>query len=206
MTHPLLRAARGLSAGTARVASIMAHIAGWNYVACAVFITADVLGRSFLGISSAATTEITGYMLAGGIAWGLAHTLARRAHIRVDALVNRLPPRPRAVLHILALALLGIFVGFCAWAGWALLDESRLFDAHDNSALHVPLAVPQGIWVFGLAAFCAMIAVLLLESMLGLLLEGPAAVDALLGPRGLDDETEEALEAVAMARTGGSPR
>ncbi|MFC0385890.1 TRAP transporter small permease subunit [Muricoccus vinaceus] len=206
MTHPLLRAARGLSAGTARAASVMAHVAGWNYVACAVFITADVLGRNLFGVSSAATIEVTGYMLAGGIAWGLAHTLARRAHIRVDALVNRLPPRPRAVLHILALALLGVFAGFCAWAGWSLLDESLLFDAHDNSALHLPLAIPQGIWVFGLAAFCVMITVLLLESILGLLLEGPAAVDALLGPRGLDDETEEALEAVAMARTGGPAR
>ncbi len=206
MTHSLLRAARGLSACTAHAASIMAHVAGWNYVACALFITADVLGRSFLGFSSAATIEVTGYMLAGGIAWGLAHTLARRAHIRVDALVNRLPARPRAVLHILALALLGVFAGFCAWAGWSLLDESLLFDAHDNSALHLPLAIPQGIWMFGLAAFCVMVAVLLLESILGLLLEGPSAVDALLGPRGLEDETEEALEAVAMARQGNSTR
>lgn len=206
MTHPLLRAARGLSAGTARAASFMAYVAGWNYVACAVFITADVLGRSFLGVSSAATIEITGYMLAGGIAWGLAHTLARRAHIRVDALVNRLPPRPRTVLHILALSLLGVFAVFCAWAGWALLDESLLFDAHDNSALHIPLSIPQGIWVFGLAAFCVMILVLLLEAVLGLVLEGPAAVDALLGPRGLEDETEEALEAVAMAREAGINR
>ncbi|MFC7738531.1 TRAP transporter small permease subunit [Roseomonas sp. GCM10028921] len=206
MTTPLLRTARGLSMGTARVASFMAYVAGWNYVACAVFITADVLGRSFLGFSSAATIEVTGYMLAGGIAWGLAHTLARRAHIRVDALVNRLPPWPRAVLHILALALLGAFAAFCAWAGWTLLDESLLFDAHDNSALHIPLAVPQGLWVFGLVAFCMMITVLMLESALGLILEGPVAVDSLLGPRGLEDETEEALEAVAMARNGGSAR
>ncbi|MBP0447671.1 TRAP transporter small permease [Roseomonas sp. SSH11] len=204
MTHPLLRAARVLSAGTARAASIMAYLAGWNYVACAIFITADVLGRSFLGVSSAATIEITGYMLAGGIAWGLAHALARRAHIRVDALVNRLPARPRAVLHILALSLLGAFAVFSAWAGWTLLDESLLFDAHDNSALHIPLALPQGLWVFGLAAFCVMIMVLLLEAVLGLVLQGPAAVDALLGPRGLQDETEEALEAIAMARRAGT--
>ncbi|MDB5383221.1 MAG: hypothetical protein JWO26_2853, partial [Rhodospirillales bacterium] len=84
----------------------MAHIAGWNYVACALFITFDIVGRSLFGFSSQATVEITGYMLAGGIAWGLAHTLAKRAHIRVDVLVNRLPPRRRAWLHILSLALL----------------------------------------------------------------------------------------------------
>lgn len=179
----------------------MAYAAGWNYVACAVFITADVLGRGLLGVSSAATIEITGYMLATGIAWGLAHALARRAHIRVDALVNRMPPRPRAVMHLLALALLGAFAGFCTWAAWTLVDESLMFDAHDNSALRVPLAVPQGVWCVGLLAFCAMIAVLLTEAVLGLVLEGPAAVDRLLGPRSMNDETEEALEAIAMART-----
>jgi len=203
MTRSALRAARGLSSATGRAASLLAHLAGWNYVLCALFITADVLGRNLLGASSAATIEVTGYMLAGGIAFGLAHALARRAHIRVDALVNRLPPWPRALLHVLALALLGAFGLFCAWAAWGLLDESLLFDAHDNSALRLPLAVPQGIWFAGILAFCAMICVLLLEAVLGLIVEGPAAVDALLGPRTLDDETEEALEAVAMARGEG---
>lgn len=91
-TTPLpLRAARALRIGVAALAAVMAWAAGWNYVLCALFITADVLGRNLLGVSSAATVEITGYMLAVGIAWGLAHALAKRAHIRVDVWVNRLP-------------------------------------------------------------------------------------------------------------------
>lgn len=200
----LLGAARGLRRGVAWVAAVMAHLAGWNYVACALFITADILGRSAFGISSAATVEITGYMLAGGIAWALAHTLARRAHIRVDVWVNRLPLRLRAVLHLVALLLLGGFAGFCAWAAWALVDESLLFDAHDNSALRIPLVLPQGIWTFGIAAFCVMILVLALESVLSLLLGRPEELDRLLGARTLEDETAEALEAVEMARGGSA--
>jgi TRAP-type C4-dicarboxylate transport system permease small subunit len=198
-----LRAARGLRVGVSALAAAMGWAAGWNYVACALFITADVLGRSFLGVSSAATVEVTGYMLAVGIAWGLAHTLARRAHIRVDVWVNRLPLRLRAWLHLLALLLLGGFAGFCAWAAWTLVDESLLFGAVDNSALRIPLAVPQGLWLAGIGAFCLMIAVLALESLLFLLTGRAEAVDELLGSRTLADETEEALEAVAMARGGG---
>jgi TRAP-type C4-dicarboxylate transport system permease small subunit len=177
----------------------MAYLAGWNYVACALLITADIIGRNFLGVSSAATVEVSGYMLACGIAWGLAHTLARRAHIRVDVLVNRMPVGVRAPLHVLSLVMLTGLALFCAWAGYMLYDESALFDAHDNSALRIPLVIPQGIWTAGIAAFAVMCAVLLLESLLALLCGRAGELDRLLGSRTLEDETEEALEAVKMA-------
>jgi TRAP-type C4-dicarboxylate transport system permease small subunit len=198
----ILRAAERLRRGTAALAACMAYLAGWNYIACALFITADILGRNLLGVSSAATVEVTGYMLAGGIAWALAHTLARGAHIRVDVWVNRLPLRFRAALHLFALLLLGVFAVFCAWAAWSLVDESLLFDAHDNSALRLPLVVPQGLWLFGLLAFCAAVLVLALDAALLLLAGRPGEVDRLLGSRTVEDETAEALEAVAMAREG----
>ncbi|WP_149538091.1 TRAP transporter small permease subunit [Siccirubricoccus phaeus] len=204
-TEPaLLRGARTLRGAVAWLATVMAYLAGWNYVACALFITGDVVGRQF-GHSSAATIEITGYMLAAGIAWGLAHTLARRAHIRVDVWVNKLPLGLRAVLHLVSLLLLGSFAVFAAWAALELVDESLLFDAHDNSALRVPLVIPQGIWTFGILAFCVMIAVLALESALSLLFGRAEELDRLLGSRTIDDEAAEALEAVEMAREGTAP-
>jgi TRAP-type C4-dicarboxylate transport system permease small subunit len=197
-----LRFAERLRWGMAALAAGMAYLAGWNYIACALFITADILGRNLLGVSSAATVEVTGYMLAGGIAWALAHTLARGAHIRVDVWVNRLPLRLRAVLHLFALLLLGAFAAFCAWAAWSLVDESLLFDAHDNSALRVPLVLPQGVWLIGLLVFCATILVFALDAVLLLAAGRTEEVDRLLGARSLQDETEEALEAVAMAHEG----
>ncbi|MCU0946030.1 MAG: TRAP transporter small permease [Rubritepida sp.] len=200
----LLAAAAGLRRAVSALAAGMAWVAGWNYVACAFFVTADVLGRNLLGVSSAATVEVTGYMLACGIAWGLAHTLAVRAHIRVDVLLNRLPAAARAPLHVFALLLLAGVAAFMAWAAWALVDESALFGARDNSALRVPLVIPQGIWAFGLSAFLLMCAVLLLEALLALLAGEPRRVDALLGSRTLQEETEEALDAVAMAGRRGT--
>ncbi len=199
----LLNQARRLRHGVAALATFMGWAAGWNYVTCALFITFDIVGRAAFGVSSTATVEVTGYMLAIGIAWGLAHTLAKRAHIRVDVLVNRLPVGLRAWLHALALALLGVFAGFCLWAAWSLVDESLLFDAHDNTSLRIPLVLPQGLWLVGIAAFCLMVAVLLLESLLSLLAGQGPELDRLLGSRTLEDETAEALEAVEMARKGG---
>lgn len=199
--HPLpIRLAAGLRRGVARAAAGMAYLAGWNYVLCALFITADILGRNLLGVSSAATVEVTGYMLAIGIAWSLAHALATRAHIRVDVLANRLPVRARAPLHLFSLTLLLGFAGFCAWAGWQLWDESALFGARDNSALQIPLVWPQGIWAVGMAAFVAMALALWVEALLNWLAGRPESLDRTLGSRGLEDETEEALEAVRMAK------
>ena len=197
-----LRAARALRRATAAVAALMAHVAGWAYVACALFITFDVVARAFLGFSSQATVEVTGYLLAGGIAWALAHTLFKRAHIRVDVFVSRLPVQLRAPLHVLALTLLAALSVLFVWAAWELVDESALFDAHDNSALRLQLVWPQGIWAFGISAFVLSCFVLLLEAVLALAVGQGASLDGLLGSRTLEDETEEALEAVAMAHEG----
>lgn len=192
--------ASGLRLALQRIAAVMAYIAGWNYIACALFITFDIFARSFLGFSSKTTVEITGYSLAFGIAWGLAHTLAQRCHIRVDVLVNRFAPRPRQLLHGTALLLLLPFAGFIAWVASELVGESWLFDAHDTSALSIPLILPQGLWSFGIVFFAALALVLFVEVAL-LLLDGRGEeVEKLLGPRTLHDETKEALEAVAMAR------
>ena len=201
-----LHAARRLRLWVAALAAVMAHIAGWTYILCAGFITFDIVGRSFFSFSSKATVEVTGYMLAGGIAWALAHTLAKRAHIRVDVFMMRLPLGLRAWLHLFSLALLLGLGIFFAWAALELVDESALFNAHDNSALRIEMIWPQGIWAFGIITFAIMAVVLMLEASLSILAGQPEELDELLGSRTLKDETDEALEAVAMAHEAPRPQ
>jgi TRAP-type C4-dicarboxylate transport system permease small subunit len=197
----MARRARVAAAG---IAVLMNYIAGWGFIFCACFVTFDVLARNFAGFSSQATTEITSYLLAFGIAWGLAHALAVRAHIRIDVLVNRLPLASRQVLHAFALLLMTVFSLFIAWCAWLLVDESILFAAKDTSALSIPLVIPQGLWFIGIGML-AMMSVCLLLEVLCLLATGRAAdIDSLLGPRGYQEETAEALEAVGVA--GPEPR
>jgi TRAP-type C4-dicarboxylate transport system permease small subunit len=181
------------------LAAFMNYVAGWNYILCAAFITIDVLCRNFGGFSSSATTEITSYMLAFGIAWGMAHALATRSHIRVDVLVNRLPIGLRQYLHAFALLLLTALSLFIAWCAWGLVGESILFNAKDTSALSIPLVIPQGLWAIGITMLAVFAVVLLLEVVCLLATGNAAAVDKLLGPRGYQEETQEALEAVGMA-------
>src|SRR5260221_11176619 len=92
----------------------MNRCAGWVYVGAAIFITADVLSRQFLGFSSKSTVELTGYLLAIGISWGLGFALVGRAHVRFGGLINRLPLALRRALHAFASLLLAWFGCFLA--------------------------------------------------------------------------------------------
>ena len=187
------------------IAAFMNYVAGWGFIFCAGFVTVDVLTRNFGGFSSQATTEITSYLLAFGIAWGLAHALATRAHIRIDVLVNRLPLFSRQFLHAFALLLMTGFALFIAWCAWHLVDESILFNAKDTSALSIPLVIPQGLWFVGIGMLATM-SLCLMAEVVCLLLTGRAPeIDALLGPRGYQEETAEALEAVGAARPEAKP-
>lgn len=195
---------RTIRKAASAVAAFMNYVAGWNFIFCAVFITIDVVCRNFGGFSSSATTEITSYMLAFGLAWGLAHALATRSHIRIDVLVNRLPIGVRQYLHAFALLLLTGLSVFFAWCAWSLVGESMLFDAKDTSALAIPLVVPQGLWAVGITMLAVFAVVLLLEISCLLLAGDATEIDRLLGPRGYQEETQEALQAVGLApaRTG----
>jgi TRAP-type C4-dicarboxylate transport system permease small subunit len=187
----------------ARVGTVMGYVAGWGFILCALFITFDVIARRFFGFSSQATTELTGYALAFGIAWALAHALTTRAHIRIDVLINHLPDRLRYPMHLLSLAALGVFMGFIAKGAYDLVDESILFNATDISLLRTPLWIPQGLWTLGIVVFLVLIVLLFVESFLLVLAGRGREAEALVHARTYQEEAAEALEAVGMSGKDG---
>jgi TRAP-type mannitol/chloroaromatic compound transport system permease small subunit len=184
------------------VGRVMNDAAGWLFVVCALFVTFDVLARKFFAFSSRATVELTGYMLAFGIAWGLADALTTRAHIRVDVLVTRMPLRLRVWMHALALAFLVTLAFLFVWRGWAVVRESWEFGARDSSALTIPLIVPQGLWAFGISVFFLVAVLLFVEVLVLLTLRRWTDVDVLLGPRTVIEEAKEAIEAAGLKAPG----
>ena len=183
----------------ASLGTLMGYVAGWGFILCAGFITFDVFARRFFGFSSQATTELTGYALAFGIAWALAHALTTRAHIRIDVLINHLPDRLRYPMHLLSLAALAVFMGFIAKGAYDLVDESILFGATDISVLRTPLWIPQGLWALGIAVFLLLIILLFLESLLLVLAGRGREAEALVHMRTYQEEVTEALEATGLA-------
>jgi TRAP-type C4-dicarboxylate transport system permease small subunit len=177
--------------------------AGWMFVFCAFFITAEVLARNFLGVTTQSTTELSAYMLAFGIAWGLAHALAERGHVRIDVFINRLPINWRRILHLVALALMLVIAVAMAYGAIRLAHESWEFRATDMTGLRTPLVIPQGLWAFGIAIF-ALLALLMLIELTGKLSSGDATeVERQLATRSYEEEAREVLEAVHVG--GAAP-
>jgi len=194
-----------LRAANEYVGRLMNDAAGWLFVVCALFVSFDVLARKFLNVSSRATVELTGYMLAFGLAWGLCDALTTRAHIRVDVLVTRMPLRVRVWMHGLALTFLAVLAFFFMWRAWAVVHDSWEFNTHDSSALTIPLVVPQALWALGITAFFVLTLLMLAEAVILLTLGRRAEVDRMLGARTLTEEAEEALEAAGLPRHEAVP-
>ncbi|MBC7802732.1 MAG: TRAP transporter small permease [Candidatus Parcubacteria bacterium] len=183
-----------------RLARGMSRCAGWLFVLCAFFVTFDVLARRFFGFSSQSTTELSGYMLGVGIAWGLAGALEARTHVRIDILIQKVPPRWRGYLHWVALATLAVFAGFLAYGAWHTTLESWDFKATDNSLLKTPLVIPQGLWLLGIGVFGVMAVLRVLEVALLLPRGGIREIELLTGPRSYVEEADEALQATGHLR------
>lgn len=205
MRGRLLALLARLRAANELVGHVMNDVAGWLFVVCALFVSFDVLARKFLNVSSKATVEVTGYMLAFGIAWGLCDALTTRAHIRVDVIVSKLPLAFRVWAHGLALAFLAVLAFFFVWRAWAVVLESWEFNAHDSSALTIPLVVPQALWALGITAFFVLTVLMLTEVLILLSLGRRAQVDRMLGSRTLREEAAEALEAAGLPRAVPGP-
>jgi TRAP-type C4-dicarboxylate transport system permease small subunit len=81
------------------------------------YVTADVVSRTMANNPLPATLEITLTFMVFIVFLGLAHTQARRMHLKLDFIYMRLSPRGQGIVDILTLAI-GLFVvGIVWWEG-----------------------------------------------------------------------------------------
>lgn len=187
-----------------RLSSGALSVGGWMYLAITALICFDIVVRRLLGFSTGSTTELSGYLMAVGMAWGLAGTLYERAHVRIDVLVQKLPLPMRAWLHAASLLVLTIVAGFFTYGAVALAHDSFSLGATDLSSFQMPLAVPQSLWAGGIALLLLACLALLARSLRQLAARQHADVEHALMARGYVEEAEETLEALAEAG-GASP-
>lgn len=182
--------------------SLRAVWAGGALLLLAAFtVSVDVLLRKLFTVSLGGADELSGYAFAIGTAWAFAFALLRRANVRVDALYQHLPLKACALLDILALLALGAFVATLAYYGWQVLETSWSLSAKSNSALKVPMWIPQALWFAGLALFVSTLVLLLARSLAALVAGDWNAIHALVGARSVrEDAEDEAAYARAIER------
>ena len=125
--------------------------------------------------------------------------LLHRGNVRIDALYQHLPRALAAACDLLAISALLGFVSLVAWHGSDVLAQSWTLGARSNSALAVPLVVPQALWWLGYAWFVLCGVVLLLRSLLAFGAADWAGVNRLIGARSIEEEAADELHHALQA-------
>lgn len=169
-----------------------ARLGGFVIFLSALLVTAEVILRNIPGTAGIKlhSFDLTHWGFAAAVAFGFAHALASRAHIRIDVLYALTPLPVRAVLDFAALLSMAGMAGMMAWHGWKVVATSVRLGAIPNSTLDVPMAIPQGLWAAGLTWFAAVAALLALTGLARLLTGRLAELHAVAGAQteGLEDE------------------
>lgn len=172
-----------------KLAVFLALVAGGAVAVLAILIFADIIGRDFVGVSVQGTDEIGGYVLAFVGSLGMALTLLRRGHPRIDLFFRFFPRIVGDVLHVLAQVTIAGLAIFMTWHAWSELQTTMRFGAITNTPLQTPLWVPQSVWVLGMAFF-AITACLTSAHAVYLLVTDRASVAKFYGPVTVDEDVK----------------
>jgi TRAP-type C4-dicarboxylate transport system permease small subunit len=188
----------------------VARLAVWVGAAlllgAAGIVSAEVIARKGLGpllgpgVVFSGSDEISAYLFAVGTSLSLAHVLVTRGHVRIDALYALFNPRTRILLDLLALIVLGIFVGALLERAWDLASTSVIEGLRSNTPLRIPLAWAQVPWLAGIALFALALALAVLRTVLALLRGDYATASATSSAVTQDEEVESELQGLGLGR------
>lgn len=176
--------------GAGRVSRWLAWIGGAMLLLSAILVSLDVVFRAALKVTYFESFELSTYAFAIATALGMSYALVSRAHIRIEVAYMMLPSKVRGWFDVIAYAMLSVCSGVVLyWSAMTVLGNLES-GARSNSSLAIPLAIPQGIWLVGLAWF-ALLAVLYAVYGLVKCLRGQADVaHERLGVASLEAEIE----------------
>jgi TRAP-type C4-dicarboxylate transport system permease small subunit len=101
--------------------------------------------------------EITAYMLVAVVAMGLAYRWREGGHVRVEALVSRLPAKAQYWLRFFTLTASLVFTVMATIGSFTLIGRTIQYNLISNSWLRVPLIWPQLFIPFGFVLLSAYI-------------------------------------------------
>jgi TRAP-type C4-dicarboxylate transport system permease small subunit len=172
----------------------------------AILIASDVLLRQFLNVSIGGSDELAHFALAIGTTWSLAGALIDRVHIRVDSAYGRFPLALKTALDFAAVILFVGFFAVIAWHSIGMLDQTWTSGTRSQSALQIPLIIPQALWFLGLLMFLLTGIVLLVKAATLASSGRLADVSHLIGTKSALEETDEEIEMANKVRAAEEPK
>lgn len=134
-----------------RVARVGTVVGGFLIFAAALIVTLELILRNVFNISMGGADEISSYLFAVAVAWGLPQVMLSDGNVRIEALVNTIPPAFRSWILRLGNLVLVFFLGILAWRAGEMAWISYETASRAVTPLQTPLAIPQSLWALGLA-------------------------------------------------------
>lgn len=157
---------------------------------CAILVSLDVVVRALFKVTYFESFELSTYAFAIATAMGMSYALVSRAHIRIEVLYMLLSPRRRGWVDLFAYGVLAVCTLTLLYWSAQLVLSNYDSGARSNSSLALPMVIPQGIWLIGLAWF-ALLSVLYAVQGLVLCFRGQSEqAHRQLGVASLEEEIE----------------
>ena len=136
-----------------RIADIGGYFSGWLVPVMIALIFVEVFMRYVLNRPLGVGDEFAAYMLVALAYFGAAYTWMGKGHVRVTALVTRLPPKVASWLRLVTLACVFFFVLALCEASYGFMHTSFKLGLRSATWLRVPLQVPHATVVVGFFIF-----------------------------------------------------
>ena len=114
----------------------------------------QVFSRYIIGVPSAFTDELAGYLLIWVGLGGAAYATGTKQHLAIDLLPSKLPPEKRRYLDVVVNVLVFIFALLVMVIGGIWLVYTRFYLGQVSSALQLPLGVVYLILPFSGIIIC----------------------------------------------------
>lgn len=165
MEKTSLKVLSRLAESVTRLSSGAAYIGIVLLFAMGLLITMDVVLRYVFNQPTQFTTELTGYLMAGVTFLGLAYTLMKGRHIRIEVVTSRLRPMARKRLE-LVVSMIGLaFLAVCLKPAWVMVWESYIYESEVLGVLSTPLYLPQLLVPIGISVILLQLVVIIAEQI-----------------------------------------
>jgi len=122
-----------------RINKIVGLFAMWVLFIMAIFVVADIVSRELFNKSLPGVTEIVYLGIVAVIFLSFAYTEEKRAHIKIEILPERLPPKGRTMIDIVAWIIGAFIMGLLAWLAGIEAAESLRVGEYIPTAIRVPV-------------------------------------------------------------------
>lgn len=126
------------------------YLSGISLVLMTTLIFIEIIGRTFLGVSTLVADEMTGYFNVALAFFGLAYTFKTDGFIRISILYDRLPMKWKKPINVINTLGAITFSLILLYYFWGTVKQSYLGKATSVYISRTPLYIPQLVLVIGI--------------------------------------------------------